>query len=246
MKSWLIGKDPDAGRDWGQEEKGTTEVEMAGWHHRLDGRESEWTPGVGDGQGGLACCDSWGHKESDKNEWLNWTYKWSVFLHYYNWVYSLLVSTYQNCLFLVILILMVKDVSAQFLYGKVILFYFTHLFTRSESLNPGHTQENSDKAPSPKEEYWKFSGHLLKATQWLINICVCVLVTQLCLTLYNRIDCSLPGSSVHGILQARILKWVAIPFSRGSFQPRDRTLVSHIAGEFFTIWATREVPNSWV
>ena len=59
-KSWLIGKDSDAGRDWGQEEKGTTEDEMAGWHHGLNGRESEWTPGVGDGQGGLACCDSWG------------------------------------------------------------------------------------------------------------------------------------------------------------------------------------------
>ena len=53
----------DAGRDWGQEEKGTTEDEMAGWHHWLNGHESEWTPGVGDGQGGLACCDSWGHKE---------------------------------------------------------------------------------------------------------------------------------------------------------------------------------------
>ena len=72
-KSWLIGKDPDAGRDWGQEEKGMTEDEMAGWHHRLDGRESKWTPGVGDGQGGLACCDSWCHKESDTTQRLNWT-----------------------------------------------------------------------------------------------------------------------------------------------------------------------------
>ena len=72
-KSWLIGKDSHAGRDWGQEEKGTTEDEMAGWHHQLDRRESEWTPGVGDGQGGLACCDSWGRKESDTTEWLNWT-----------------------------------------------------------------------------------------------------------------------------------------------------------------------------
>ena len=72
-KSWLIGKDPDAGRDWGQEEKGTTEDEMAGWHHRLDAHEFGWTPVVGDGQGGLACCDSWGRKESDTTEWLNWT-----------------------------------------------------------------------------------------------------------------------------------------------------------------------------
>ena len=72
-KSWFIGKDTDAGRDWGQEEKGTTEVEMAGWHHRLDGHDSEWTPGDGDGQGGLACCSSWGCKESDTTERLNWT-----------------------------------------------------------------------------------------------------------------------------------------------------------------------------
>ena len=72
VKSWLISKDHDAGKDWGQEEKGT-EDEMAGWHHRLDGHESEWTPGVGDGQGGLAWCDSWGRKESDMTEQLNWT-----------------------------------------------------------------------------------------------------------------------------------------------------------------------------
>ena len=73
VKSWLIGKDPDAGRDWGQEEKGMTENEMAGWHHGLDGCESGWTPGDGDGQGGLACCDSWGRKELDTTERLNWT-----------------------------------------------------------------------------------------------------------------------------------------------------------------------------
>ena len=72
-KSWVIGKDSDAGRDWGPEVKGMTEDEMAGWHHRLDGRESEWTPGDGDEQGGLVCCDSWGRKESDTTEWLNWT-----------------------------------------------------------------------------------------------------------------------------------------------------------------------------
>ena len=72
VKSWLIGKDSDAGRDW-QDEKGTTEDEMAGWHHGLDGRESEWTPGDGAGRGGLACCDSWGRKESDTTERLNWT-----------------------------------------------------------------------------------------------------------------------------------------------------------------------------
>ena len=61
----------DAVRDWGQEEKGMTEDEMAGWHHPLDGHEFECTPGDGDGQGGLACCDSWGFKESDTTERLN-------------------------------------------------------------------------------------------------------------------------------------------------------------------------------
>ena len=71
-KSWLFGKDSNAGRDWGQEEKGTTEDEMAGWYHRLDGHVFEWTPGDGDGQGGLACCHSWGHKESDTAERLIW------------------------------------------------------------------------------------------------------------------------------------------------------------------------------
>ena len=71
--SWLIGKDPDAGRDWGQEEKGTTEDEMVERHHWPDGHEFGRTPGVGDGQGGLACCSSWGHKESDTTKRLNWT-----------------------------------------------------------------------------------------------------------------------------------------------------------------------------
>ena len=67
-KNWLTGKDSDAGRDWGQEEKGMTEDEITGWHHWLDGRESEWTPGVGDGQGGLVCCDSWGRRV--RHDWV--------------------------------------------------------------------------------------------------------------------------------------------------------------------------------
>ena len=73
MEELTHWKDSDAGRDWGQEEKGMTEDEMAGWHHWLHGHEFEWTLGVGDGQGGLACCDSWGRKESDTTEQLNWT-----------------------------------------------------------------------------------------------------------------------------------------------------------------------------
>ena len=85
-KSQLIGKDPDAGKDWGQEEKGKTEDDMAGWHHWLNGHEFGKTPGVGDGQGGLACCSLWGCKELDTTEQLNWT----------EWVYQL--GAIQNCI----------------------------------------------------------------------------------------------------------------------------------------------------
>ena len=88
-KSWLIWKDPDVGKDWGQEEKGTTEDEMVGWHHRLDVHRFGWTAGVGDGQGGLACCGfgvaksrTWLSHWTELNwtEWLNWTplmYPWA-------------------------------------------------------------------------------------------------------------------------------------------------------------------------
>ena len=73
VKNWLTGKDPDAGKHWGQEEKGPTGNEMAGWHHQLYGHDFEQASGVGDGQGSLVCCSSWGHKELDTTEWLNWT-----------------------------------------------------------------------------------------------------------------------------------------------------------------------------
>ena len=76
-KNWLLRKDPDAGKDWRQEEKRMTEDEMVGWHHWVDGNEFEQTPGVGDGQGDLACWGSWGHKESDMTEQPNWLTNWS-------------------------------------------------------------------------------------------------------------------------------------------------------------------------
>ena len=81
-KSWLIWKDPDAGKDWGQE-KGATEDEMVGWHHWFDGHEFGWTPGVGDGQWGLACCSSWSRKESDMTERLNWT---GIYVQHWVWI----------------------------------------------------------------------------------------------------------------------------------------------------------------
>ena len=77
VKNCLLGKDPDSGKDWRQEEKGMTEDDMVGWHHRLDGHEFEQAPGVGDRQGGLTCCSPWCCEESDTTEWLNWTDWWT-------------------------------------------------------------------------------------------------------------------------------------------------------------------------
>ena len=88
VKYWLIGKDPDAGKDWRQEEKGTTEDEMVGWHHRLNGHGFEQTPGVGDGQGSLVCCSRCDHKELDTTDRLNWTQLQFTCLYF--------LFTYQN------------------------------------------------------------------------------------------------------------------------------------------------------
>ena len=80
-KSWLIWKDPDPGKDWGPEGKGMTEDEMAGWYHQLNGHGFGWTLRVGDRQGGLVCCGSWGCKESDTTEWLNWAEHYTTVIY---------------------------------------------------------------------------------------------------------------------------------------------------------------------
>ena len=154
VRSWLIGKDPDAGKDWGQEGKGQTEDETFGWY-QLDGHEFEQTPRDGEGQESLACFREWGHRVKHD------------------------LTTKQQQM-------------------------YSHLV-----------------APS-----------CLK---------VKVKVDQSCPTIFDPMD-----YTVHGIFQARILEWVAFPFSRGSSQPRDQTQVSHIAGGFFTSWATRETQEYWI
>ena len=83
-KNWLIVKDPDGGKVWRQEEKGMTQDEMVGWHHWFNGHEFGETPEVGDGQGGLACCGSWGHKELDMTEWLKWTDAFHILNEFYS------------------------------------------------------------------------------------------------------------------------------------------------------------------
>ena len=84
VKNWVIGKDPDAGRDWGQEKKGTIEGEMVGWHHWFDGHKFEQALGVGDRQGSLACCTPWGRKALDTTERLNWTTQWGRYNYFSN------------------------------------------------------------------------------------------------------------------------------------------------------------------
>ena len=96
MKKWLIGKDADDGKDWRQEEKGTTEDEMVGWHHRLYGHGFGWTSGISDGQGSLGFCSPQGHKESDTTEWLNWT-ELNLPLNY--------LGTFLQCLYSIFLFL---------------------------------------------------------------------------------------------------------------------------------------------
>ena len=105
VKNWLIGKDSDAGKDSGQDEKGMTEDEMTGWHHQFDGRGFGWTLGVGDGQGGLACCDSWGRKELDTTEQLNWT--------------ELILGYAVKCSFLSVGIILMKRCSWFILRGNI-------------------------------------------------------------------------------------------------------------------------------
>ena len=167
MKSWLIGKDSDAGRDWGQEEKGTTEDEMAGWYHWLNGRESEWTLGVGDGQGGLACCDSWGHKESDTTEWLNWTelnrivyfFAFSMLitclstllLPYSNYISLFLVPQIQNSFFfsLNICFFFLEYVFPCCLNAFIILVIVWKLPLQRKHLRPSNLNESSQQPRYP-------------------------------------------------------------------------------------------------
>ena len=132
-KSWLTGKDPDAGKDWGQEEKGTTEDEMGGWHHWLNGYGFGWTLGVGDGQGGLTCCCSWGHKELDMTERLNWTERIDALEWWCGWRLLRISWTAKRSNQSIL-----KEISSEYslegLMLKLKLQYFGYLMRKTDSL----------------------------------------------------------------------------------------------------------------
>ena len=150
-----LGKNPDAGKDRRQEEKGTTEDKMVEWHHWLDGYEFEQAPGVGEGQQGLACCSPWGCKESDMTERLNWL----------NWV-----SLWKPC-------------NCSFGYELKCPFISSYMT-------------------------------VCKVLNFQLCIWFYMYAYDCCPTLCDPMDLSPPGSSAHGIFQARILQWAAIPSSR--------------------------------
>ena len=201
-------------------------------NHRLDGREFAWTPGVGDGQGGLACCDSWGHKESDMTERLKWTElkelkrKKINFLHPYRFLTArgnknknIAVS----CMSCLVIKLSLGSVHKLVCTLKLWLNFFFGIQEGSQG-----TQESTVMC-----KIWVniFSLKKRKSESEVI---------QSCLTLCNPMNCSLPVSSVHGIFQARVLEWIAVSFSRVSSWPKDRTLVSRLSDRHFTVWPTRE------
>ena len=219
-----VVKDPDAGRDWGQEEKGTTEDEMAGWHHWLDGHESEWTLGIGDGQGGLACCDSWGRKESDMTEWLIWSDL--IWISVVTYLISLLqlVEIHHH--------LNGNQGSKNLCFARRLTGSKWHnqnskanLSFNTPSFSPLSTLSVLYGVSINGRHYFKARSRCVSyvSVEWMHVKWREVNVTQSCPTLCDPMD-----YTVHGILQARILEWVAFPFSMRSFQPRDRTQVSHI------------------
>ena len=188
--------------------------EMVGWHRQLNGHEFRWTPGVGDGQGGLVCCGSWGHKELDTTEWLNWTeLNWKRFFidvvnSSFLWCRSICRETktknYRN-----VLEEFFRNLSYQ---GQALAWVSLLLLLLSRFSRVRHRQQPT-RLPRPWDSPGKNTG---VGCQFLLQ-CRKVKskseVAQPCPTLSDPMDYSLPGSSVHGIFQARVLEWGAIAFS---------------------------------
>ena len=185
---------------------------MAGWHHWLNGRESEWTPGDGDGQGGLVCCDSWGCKESDTTE-LNWSNLADLALHLCIRKRKKESEVAQSCP------------------------------TLCEPMDCSLQRSSVHEIFQARVLEWVAISFSFLYKDGVPSLLSCFSSVQSCPTLCNPMNCSLPGSSVHEIFQARVLEWAAISYSTGFSQPRDQTQVSCIADSHFTVWATREASN---
>ena len=212
--------------------EGTTEDEMVGWHHQLNGHGFGWTLGVGDGQEGREYCSSWGRKQSDTTEWLNWTDSairkenlpfaatWMNHVqgHYAKWNKS--------------------DRETQILYAITSKWSLKKKNKTREQIGVGAVKwmklVKGVKKYNPSS-YKKCQEDVTCSTVTIVERSVSRSVMSDSLRPHGLYR---PGSSVHGILQARILEWLAIPFTRESSQPRHWTQVSRIAGRFFAIWAT--------
>ena len=222
-KSWLIGKDSDAGRDWGQEEKRTTEDEMAGWHHWLDARGSEWTLGVGDGQGGLACCDSWGRKVLDTTEQLNWTgVKQEWLCNNLVFCLSFPGGTELNSPILVHFSLLIPKMS---IFTLAISCLTTSTLPWFHGPNIAGSYAILLFIAS---DFTSITSHihnwvlfLLWLHLFILSGVISPLISSSIFGTYRpgeflfQCPIFLPFHTVHGVLKARILKWFAIPFTSG-------------------------------
>ena len=245
MKNWLIEKDPDTGKDWRQEEKGTTKDEVVGWHHHRNGHEFEQAWGDGEGQRSLSGCSPWGRRES---AWLSdWTTLISICFpsplapsllsrHGRNPTLAL----WPPPLHLYQLASACRDV-----------YLSAHSPQRVTSETVGGTL--SWLAQRPAFVFaclWQpcfclilcslviLGGWLSRQVLPTSGLWTTVCVAKSCLTFCGPMDCSPPGSSVHGISQASILEWGAISFSRGSSRPRNWTWVSCTGRLILHHWAT--------
>ena len=229
-KNWLIGKDPDAGKDWRWEEKETTEDKLVGWHHRLNGHKFEQTPGVGDGQGGLACCSLWGCKELDTTEWLNWTeLKWTESL----WSSGMtIVGSHMAPLFPIIRHWWMTIILKHPWWVTEQLQIIHHLHQQQRHCFWGWTWMLA--APNRTPHNWCLVSNL-SALSWIVSVhfcCVCVCVCSInksCLTLWDPMDpiaWQVPLSM--GISRQEC--WSGFPF----LSPGD--LPNPGKGPFFLVW----------
>ena len=204
-----LEKDSDAGRDWGQEEKGMTEDGMAGWHHCLDGRESQWTPGAGDGQGGLACCDSWGHKELDTTERLIW----SDLIQY-----SCLGNTMSRGTWLAI----VHGVTKSWIQ----LSEWTHSLEKrmKKQLLPLCWWRNKQFCTG--QRYQNSDPRTVRVSDDLSKSCVCLLVAASCPTLRDHMDWSSPRTKSVSRTRQEQRESLSLQFkARGPNSPWEKSVM---------------------